>query len=83
MGFIKNTLKGVVVAKVASEARKPSNQAKAKSALSSLAARFSGKPATPVKGRKAATRGTTTTRGTSTRGTVTKGRATKATSRPR
>ena len=76
MGFLKNTLKGALVAKVATEARKPKNQAKAKSALSGLRSRFSGsKTATPaVRGRAAKT---------TTRATTVKGSAKKGTTRPR
>ena len=72
MGFLKNTLKGALVAKVASEARKPKNQAKAKSVLSGLRRRVSGQgSATPVKGRTVKPA----------RGTVTRGPASKATAR--
>ena len=80
MGFLKNTLKGVLVAKVASEARKPKNQAKAKSLLGSLTSRGSGKGAAAPTGRG---RTVKASKGTVTRGTVTKGSARKAASRPR
>ena len=63
MGFLKNTLKGALVAKVASEARKPQNQARAKSALSSLRSRMSRSggtaTATPVRRRSVTRKGTT------------------------
>jgi hypothetical protein len=78
--FLKNTLKGALVAKVASEARKPKNQAKAKSLLGSLRSRVSGKGAAAPTGRG---RTVKASRGTVTRGTVTKGTARKAAARPR
>lgn len=76
MGFIKNTIKGALVAKVASEARKPQNQAKAKSLLGRLTSRGT-KGATVPTGRAGKTRGTTT------RSTVSKSTARKASARPR
>ena len=45
MGFIGKMFKGAVAAKVVSEARKPQNQARAKSALASLRSKVSGKSA--------------------------------------
>jgi hypothetical protein len=56
MGFLKNTLKGAVAAKVVSEARKPHNQAKAKSLLSSVAGRFSRRGQAGTAGRPATKR---------------------------
>ena len=46
MSAIKKILSGAVVAKVASEARKPANQARAKSALRSLRSRISSRKGT-------------------------------------
>lgn len=77
MGFLKNTLKGALVAKVATEARKPKNQAKAKSLFGQLRSRVSGGGAPTTTGR-----GAKTSRATVTRGTVGKS-ARKATTRPR
>ncbi len=83
MGFLKNTIKGALVAKVASEARKPKNQAKARSALSGLRRRISGQgSATPVKGRTGKpARGSV--KGSPTKATTTTRSARKATARAR
>lgn len=60
MGLISKAVKGGIGAKVVSEARKPKNQQKAKSAFASLKSKFGGgdKAAPAKSGRKGSVKGT-------------------------